>query len=313
MSIEEREIRAGRKLARGHGNLNDPRDYGHTPGNLANMKEGDIDCVIGSPPYADTPIANAEHNIGGRPEIWKHKVKALGYSNGQSPGQLGSMKEGSIDAVISSPPFADSIRGQTDKMSIEEREIRAGRKLARGHGNLNDPRDYGHTPGNLANMKEGDISVVISSPPFEGSLESKDLKFQKIARPGRTNQYSDYGNSDGQLGNSSGDTFWSASREIVQGCFELLKPGGHAIWVCKDYVKAKKRVPFSDRWLALCESVGFTLVCRHQAMLVKEHGTQTTIHGDKKITTERKSFFRRLAESKGSPRIDFEDVICTVK
>lgn len=31
------------------------------------------------------------------------------------------------------------------------------------------------------------------------------------------------------------------------------------------------------------------------------------------FTTERKSFFRRLAEKKGSPAIDWEDVICVVK
>lgn len=89
--------------------------------------------------------------------------------------------------------------------------------------------------------------------------------------------------------------------------------GGMAIWVTKDYIKKGRRVPFSDRWLALCESVGFKLVCRHQAMLVKDHGTQITIDGEEKITTERKSFFRRLAESKGSPRIDWEDVICLEK
>jgi hypothetical protein len=90
--------------------------------------------------------------------------------------------------------------------------------------------------------------------------------------------------------------------------------GGVSIWVTKDYVKNKKIVPFSDRWLALCESVGFKLVCRHQAMLVKEYGRQKNIHGKEEIIqTERKSFFRRLAESKGSPRIDWEDILCLVK
>ena len=32
-----------------------------------------------------------------------------------------------------------------------------------------------------------------------------------------------------------------------------------------------------------------------------------------KVSTSRKSFFRRLAEAKGSPAIDFEDVLCLVK
>ena len=46
-------------------------------------------------------------------------------------------------------------------------------------------------------------------------------------------------------------------------------------------------------------------------MLVKNHGQQETIfNGTEQIKTERKSFFRRLAERKGSPRIDWEDVLC---
>ena len=90
--------------------------------------------------------------------------------------------------------------------------------------------------------------------------------------------------------------------------------GGHAIFVTKRYVKGGKIVEFSDRWQSLCESVGFKLVCRHQAMLVENHGTKTSLMGvDEEINTERKSFFRRLAEKKGSPRIDFEDVICLRK
>ena len=111
----------------------------------------------------------------------------------------------------------------------------------------------------------------------------------------------------------------SIQYEICPCCNKPLSgsgktPSGKAIFVCKDYIKKGRRVPFSDRWLALCESVGFKLVCRHKAMLVKEHGTQITTSGeDEKIITERKSFFRRLAESKGSPHIDWEDVLCLIK
>jgi hypothetical protein len=177
-------------------------------------------------------------------------------------------------------------------------------------------------------MKEGDISAVISSPPWEAQMNQGGAGtsgiIQKIAsqtgrdpnKPARRimSQSKQWPETEGQIGNSSGETFWTASREIVQGCYDLLKPGGHAIWVCKDYVKKGQRVPFSDRWQTLCESVGFTLVCRHQAMLVENHGTKTNLLGvDEEITTERKSFFRRLAEKKGSPRIDFEDIICLRK
>ena len=90
--------------------------------------------------------------------------------------------------------------------------------------------------------------------------------------------------------------------------------GGVAIWVVKDFVRKGQRVPFSDQWLALCESIGFRLVCRHRAMLVKLGAKQKLLDGGEHQTVkERKSFFRRLAEKKGSPRIDWEDVICVVR
>ena len=123
-----------------------------------------------------------------------------------------------------------------------------------------------------------------------------------------------YGESKGQLGHTIGDTFWSAARDILVQCHAILRPGGHAIWVTKRFVRAGKIVAFSDQWQALCESVGFRLVCRHRAMLVKNHGEQETIwDGTKELKTERKSFFRKLCEKKGSPRIDWEDVICLIK
>jgi hypothetical protein len=218
------------------------------------------------------------------------------------------MKEGDIAAVIGSPPYAES--------EIPSPASDCGNKRGRSQTVKIDERHYGTTPGQLGSMREGDISAVISSPPWENQEPShaQGTGFQPAYDGNRKFIDSEYGNSRGNIGNSSGETFWESSKIIVQGCYALLKPGGHAIWVCKDYVKAKKRVPFSDRWQALCESVGFTLVCRHQAMLVENHGIKTSLMGvDEEINTERKSFFRRLAEKKGSPRIDFEDVLCFVK
>ena len=124
----------------------------------------------------------------------------------------------------------------------------------------------------------------------------------------------DYGNEANNIGNQSGDTFWSAAAVILAQCYAVLRPGGHCIWVTKNFIRKGKVVPFSDQWQTLCESVGFRLVCRHRAMLVKIHGEQETMfNGREQIRTERKSFFRRLAEKKGSPAIDWEDVICLMR
>ena len=112
----------------------------------------------------------------------------------------------------------------------------------------------------------------------------------------------------------SPETFWRASRVIVEQVYSLLEPGGHAIWVVKDYVRAGKRVQFCDAWRKLCESCGFITLHEHHALLTETHGTQTTLFGgDEPQVTAKKSFFRRLAERRGSPAIDYETVLCMVK
>jgi len=123
-----------------------------------------------------------------------------------------------------------------------------------------------------------------------------------------------YGHTDGQLSDNTGDDFWMAARAIVEQVYQALKPGGHATWVCKDFVRGGERVPFSDQWRQLCEAVGFVTVHEHHALLTKDLGKQFTVSGDI-IHREKKyaSFFRRIAESKGSPVIDYEVVWCMRK
>lgn len=304
-----------------------PPGYGHTPGNLANLKEGNIDLVVSSPPYAESinskgsgidwskrKDANHRTNPTGDGSVIRAEELAGNY--GHSPGQLGSMKEGSIDAVIGSPPYSQEGLGHRGKPS----EIDIKKAL---HGRINNA-EYGQTEGNLGNLKEGSFDIAISSPPWEkqmqqdkGSLLTKWCE-QHDRNPdamSRKQIYDAYGKTDGQLGNSSGDTFWEASKEIVQQCYELLKPGGHAIWVTKAYCKKGAIVDFPGRWKALCESVGFKTVCEHQASLVKKYGTQIKTNGeDEYIEVSRKSFFRRLHETKRPDlKIDWEMVQCMIK
>ena len=63
----------------------------------------------------------------------------------------------------------------------------------------------------------------------------------------------------------------------------------------------------------MLESLGFEPVERIRAMLVKEDRQPGLFGEDVVKTTERKSFFRRLAEKKGSPRIDWEEVLMVRK
>jgi len=88
---------------------------------------------------------------------------------------------------------------------------------------------------------------------------------------------------------------------------------GICVFVVKDFVRAKKRVDFTGDWRRLCESVGFETLHEHHAMLVKKTRKQSLFGHEIVEIKEKKSFFRRLCESKGSPPIDWETVFCMRK
>ncbi len=223
---------------------------------------------------------------------------------------------GQVECVVSSPPFSSGDSGSAQ--SIQKRSDKSAKWIKENCGSACN-QGYGQTPGNLGNLKEGSIDAVVSSPPFEGvtqvSNNPEDMTAGKAkwARgadsAARVKQ--DYASmtAPGQLGNDKGPTFWQAAREIVEQCHQILRPAGHAIWVVKAFVRKGKRVDFPGDWRRLCESVGFETVCEHHAMLAKET-TDDGLFGEMTEKTERKSFFRRLAESKGSAAIDYEVVLC---
>jgi hypothetical protein len=224
------------------------------------------------------------------------------------------MKPGKIDAIISSPPYAETLQGSGGARLQESETFKISRSQPRGNG-------YGGSEGNLGNLKPGDVDAIVSSPPFENCDQrgadhsSRGGYFKRSTGKafGQGKSMTGYPNSEGQLGQDKGPTFWEAAKEIVQQCHQILKPGGHAIWVTKRFVRGGKVVEFSQDWAKLCESVGFETVCWHKAMLVKETCHDSLFGGKIVEVKARKSFFRRLAEAKGSPAIDWEDVICMRK
>ena len=120
--------------------------------------------------------------------------------------------------------------------------------------------------------------------------------------------------SQGNIAAETGDTFWSAARTILEQTVSVLSDNAHAIFVTKDYIRAGARVPFTNQWITLCQSVGLRLLHHHRAMLVEEHGTQTDLfQGEVEQKTIKASFFRRLHMKKCPDlAILWEDVTCWV-
>jgi hypothetical protein len=121
-----------------------------------------------------------------------------------------------------------------------------------------------------------------------------------------------YGDAEGQLGRTQGNTFWAAALQIVAQCYRLLPPGGYAVWVVKDYMRHRQLVPFTHDWARLCEHVGFVWLHHHQASLVQTHGADRDLFSgaDVRRETRRESFFRRLSRQKTGVAIDHESVLC---
>lgn len=285
-------------------------DYGKTSGQLGAMKTEGVDAVIASPPY-EAAISERGGRQGdiepridpntGKPFPQEHDLKPYG----DTPGQLGSLSSEGVDAIVSSPPFG----GQQDQPVIGQ-GVRKDMEAA----GRNPSDSQQSSPGNLAvaSMDET-VDAVLTSPPYGdtglgGSAQSEGPNGRPTDNKGASQPLDQYGTSEGQLNHANEETFWSAARDIVRECHAILKPGGYAVWIVKAFVRNKEIVDFPGDWRRLCEYVGFETITEVHAMLVKET-EYTDIFGEDRVDKkERKSFFRRLAESKGSPKIDHEVV-----
>src|SRR3990167_6961511 len=250
--------------------------YGDTEGNLGNltMAEG-FDLAISSPPYADTPISYVpEGSIG---DYYRRtgekgvKQQTVGYS--KTPENLGNLKEegGGFDLAVSSPPFIQTTGG-TNVTSTEG--VLSDASLFKRHGATQaNSKGYGDSKGQLQPMKDDGFDLAISSPPYEENGKTQSMgagtNRQVTLERTRKNHELTFSESD-NLGNAGRQSFWLEARKITDDVFKVLRPGGHAIWVVKNYVKDGEIQQFSDKWRQLCEASGFVIIHEHRAWVVEE-------------------------------------------
>lgn len=232
--------------------------------------------------------------------------EAGGYSGARAP-----------DAVVSSPPFLQAKGG--------------GGINVKGYGDGSDKvgeRTYnrkmvGTSPAQIGNLPDpkNDIDAVLSSPPYqhEGPTRSSK-KYEQIRKEmGRSLDTpshkqamgAGYGDSVGQIGKESGETYLSSMRQVYAQLHLVLKPGGVVCLVTKNPVKKGQIRRLDSDTIRLMESCGFTFLERQRAMLTEELGVQQRLDGGQEtIRRERKSFFKRLFERKYPDlRVDHKDIL----
>lgn len=324
--------------------------YGKADGQISRLKSGQVDAVIASPPYAGTSDQGGGGGInvngytpapgrkwtGAAPDPVGQRTYQ-GRAANRSKDNIETLKEGTVEAVVSSPPWEDEVAG-----GCPGSRLKAPPTSGKGHSaslgarerqaQRDEQRVYGESPGQIGKLSGGKLDAICSSPPYEATDRNSLRKNKSLERKAEllkaaghdpakwlgqrrcTEMRSNgYGESMGQIGETKGETYWQAMHLVYRACFRAIKPNGVIVLVVKDYVSQKKRVPLCDDTIRLLEHIGFTVIERIHAMLVNETKHNDFFAGETVTKKERKSFFRRLAEKKGSPPIDFEEVIIARK
>ncbi len=325
--IKESDRRnTSKRRAEHHDKLNASQSYGSTPGQIGEMPAG----VITSPPWSDvdsTPVNHATRTQLAREQgisnsqfvtpidVQNRSGERLGYQD--TPGQIANMPTG----VITSPPFAGN-SGGTGPASSDKINARYPGVFERSLGGMRVDEAYGATEGQINSLPMGTVDGAVTSPPYGGndkgdySTGARDPHGKHFAGEFRGS----YGHTDGNAGDmptgdvSLPETYWGACAEIYRQCLRLLRPGGVAAIVIKNYVKDGQIVDLVQQTETLLKALGWEHIETILASLVKET-RRPTLFGDEKVErVERIGFFRRLYNKKHPEnRIDYEAVICMRK
>jgi hypothetical protein len=183
-------------------------------------------CIVSSPPFLNATEGAGLNRPGHRPATMRGVLKDGSLSCGTTPGQLGAMKEGSLAAVVSSPPFVDARQDTTPS--------RKGRTAPTRH----DPEAW--SP-----------QCVVTSPPYADSwhrADTTDISEQRMRNAGYSEEYitrafraskahggnlnaQAYGSTPGQLGAMKEGSLCQAiiTSPPYEGTFNAKKQGARQL------------------------------------------------------------------------------------
>jgi len=216
-----------------------PFKYSDDPQNIGNLKLGEVDAVLTSPPYAESLTKHNEQTektvrekLGsafmtpGR--LAAQKRMQGGYSNKRDRKNIGNLPPGKVDVVLTSPPYADIHQVPSDSpqwtayfqqmlqekgyiewqgkryTEAEWRRMNHGRIDGRSTKGLKKDAKYSDNPENIGNLEhESDVDAIITSPPYEATFNVKQHTLSGIARrdPNFRREVGGYGESEANIGN----------------------------------------------------------------------------------------------------------------
>ena len=164
-----------------------------------------IDTVMFSPPYSNVHTQKkfaggdeekdkwAQYWAENYPERFKSLEEARAHMDkiwlrdsnyGDDPKNIGNLPEGSVDSVITSPPYSNVVRTHNNDVwagSIRRLEEKGGMDTDFYKAAVKAPsstmrsamrKGYGEGEDNISNFPHGKIDAVITSPPYSQILSS---------------------------------------------------------------------------------------------------------------------------------------------
>jgi len=244
------------------------------PDAIDNTREyGSIDAVITSPPYlTDNVKKDSEefwrrvHELGKR---WGSKPPA-GTEEKQmtSPDNIANLPLGSVDTIITSPPYSDAISRQGGPVDVKDVGV-----------STLTAREYSSSSENIGNLPHGKIDTIITSSPYtnaaaenpnvvelqeKGWIKGGDMtKFlpSNLSRENTGNL--PFGDVEklirGLMTRDGKPTYLSEMFKVYLECFKVLKPNGLMIVVVKPFQRNFKVVDLPHHTYILLSRCGFIL------------------------------------------------------
>ena len=230
------------------------------------------DHIIFSPPFGDAIGRSSSYydNIDTKNkerivEMAKWYGDMSRYSN--TEGQIGNLPYGSIDSIVTSPPYSES---QVPPHTAEG-EVRR----------LEMARERGVSPDKVSilDYTKKQIDSCVFSPPYgdgysirEGGQVNTEyvekrkeaLRKQgkdKLADSLKVEEYASHNPEN--IGNLKSASYLDAMKIVYQQCYAMLKPGGLIILVIKNFIRNKQIVRLDLDTQAIVEQAGFVFVERH--------------------------------------------------
>ena len=235
-----------------------------------------VDKIVSSPPYSDISMGGG---LNTKPP--REGTKDQSGRSSDSPSQ-----KGLVDKIVTSPPYAEAVHSTGQSA---EKVKKLGSKYSNGSQAVSMEHGYSEDPNNLGNLPYGQIDKIVTSPPYEGSIDRGNENFEdvKLHQAGmsrkellaiRRDAQLGYGETTNNIGNLKSQSYLEAMLQVYQQCHKVLKPEGLMILVTKNFIRNKQVIRLDLDTIKLCEQAGFSFVERHYRELPSQSFWRVIYH-----------------------------------